>query len=259
MTDINSLPIHLQLLVREYGHSTYQMIQQLASIDDVAERTKRAQGIVQLILRLQPSLREQPEIQIKLWNHVHALAGADVLLDAPVPLTAVADRNAPPMKVLYPSQGPKLRTYGQAIETLIAKAVTLENAAEREQAAIQIGRTMKFLYRQHNKENAKSLTILRHLTELSGGRLTLDAERVEAEGLFESATPASGPNGAGSGGPNGSGRPAPFVVPQPRADSRDDRRSFGNKAGSQGSFGGKDKRDKKRNKKGRQEPQQPPQ
>ena len=254
MTDINTLPFHLQLLVREYGHSTYQLIQSLAAVEDVAERTKRAQGIVQLILRLQPSLRELPDIQGTLWSHVHALAGEDVVLEAPVPLKPVADRSNPPMKVQYPVQGPKLRTYGQAVETLIAKAASLEDAAEREQAAIQIGRTMKFLYRQHNKENAKSLTILRHLSELSGGRLTLDAQRVEAEGLFETAVVPGNSQGG-----TGNGRPAPFIVPQPRADSREERRGFGNKSGGQGSFGGKDKRDKKRNKKNRQEPQQPPQ
>ena len=263
MTDINSLPFHLQLLVREYGHSTYQLIQQLGSIDDIAERSKRAQGIVQLILRLQPSLRDQPDIQTTLWNHVHALAGEDVALDAPVTLKPVADRNTPPMKVQYPVQGPKLRTYGQAIESLIAKAVLLEDAAELEQAAIQIGRTMKFLYRQHNKENAKSLTILRHLGELSGGKLTLDPQRVDAEGLFETATPVSAPTSERGG------RPTPFIVPQPRAEQRGDREGrrggqgggFGNNAGGgQGGFGGgNNKRDKKRNKKGRQEPQQPPQ
>ncbi len=256
MTDINTLPFHLQLLVREYGHSTYQLIQGLAGIEDVAERSKRAQGIVQLILRLQPSLREQPEIQTKLWNHIHALAGDEVTLEAPVPLTPIADRSAPPMKVLYPVQGPKLRTYGQAVESLIAKAVQLEDAAEREQAAIQIGRTMKFLYRQHNKENAKSLTVLRHLSELSGGRLTLDAQRVENEGLFETAVVPGGQQGVNG---SGTGRPAPFIVPQPRSEGREERRGFGGKNGGQGGFGGKDKRDKKRNKKGRQEPQQPPQ
>ena len=261
MTDINSLPFHQQLLVREYGHSTYQMIQGLAGIEDVTERTKRAQGIVQLILRLQPGLRDQPDIQTTLWNHVHALAGEDVALDAPVQLKPVADRNTPPMKVQYPVQGPKLRTYGQAIESLIAKAILLEDAAELEQAAIQIGRTMKFLYRQHNKENAKSLTILRHLGELSGGTLTLDPQRVDAEGLFETATPVASPT------PERGGRSTPFIVPQPRAEQRGDREgrrggqgSFGNNAGGgQGGFGNGNKRDKKRNKKGRQEPQQPPQ
>ena len=247
MTDTNSLPFHLQLLVREYGHSTYQLIQGLKDIEDVAERTKRATAIVQLMLRLQPALRDLPEIQTRLWNHLHAMAGEDVALEAPVPLRSLTVRTEKPGRVPYPRTAPKLRAYGAAIEALIAKAVTLEDAAEREQATIQIGRTMKFLYRQHNKENAKDVTILRHMGELSGGQLKLDASLVDSENLFEMP-----------GAPAGT---KPFIVPQPQQrdgqgrdrregrerENRDRGNGFGNKNG-------------KKRKKGRsQEPQQPPQ
>ena len=244
MIDINSLPFHLQLLVREYGQSTYQLIQGLKDIEDLAERTKRAGQIVQLMLRLQPSLRELPEIQTRLWNHLHAMAGEDVAFDAPVPLRSLTVRTTKPSRVAYPRQGPKLRAYGAAIEALIAKALTLEDAAEREQATVQIGRTMKFLYRQHNKENAKDVTILRHLGELSGGQLKLDPALVDSENLFEM--------------PVGAGRTPALIVAQPqpqaqqregrdRRDGREGRSGFGNKNG-------------KKRKKGRsQEPQQPPQ
>ncbi|MDQ2792973.1 MAG: DUF4290 domain-containing protein [Bacteroidota bacterium] len=249
MTDINSLPFHLQLLVREYGHSTYQLIQGLKDIEDVAERTKRATAIVQLMLRLQPALRELPEIQTRLWNHLHAMAGEDVALEAPVPLRSLTVRTEKPGRVPYPRTAPKLRAYGAAIEALIAKAITLEDPAEREQATIQIGRTMKFLYRQHNKENAKDVTILRHMGELSGGQLKLDAGLVDSENLFEMPVAPAGTK--------------PFVVPQPAQrdtpsrerregqsrdrDNRDRGNGFGNKNG-------------KKRKKGRsQEPQQPPQ
>ena len=250
MTDINSLPFHLQLLVREYGHSTYQLIQGLKAIEDVGERTKRAAQIVQLMLRLQPALRELPEIQTRLWNHLHALAGDDVALEAPVPLRSLTVRTEKPNRVPYPRTAPKLRAYGASIEALINKALTLEDAAEREQATILIGRTMKFLYRQHNKENAKDVTILRHLGELSGGQLRLDTALVDSENLFEMPAAPAGTK--------------PFVVPQPvqrdgqsrdrregregrDRDNRDRGNAFGNKNG-------------KKRKKGRsQEPQQPPQ
>jgi len=240
MTDLTTLPFHLQLLVREYGHSTYQLIQGLAQIEDVAERTKRAGQIVQLMLRLQPALRELPEVQTRLWNHLHAMAGEDVALEAPVPLRSLTVRTEKPARVPYPRQGPKLRAYGAAIEALITKALTLEDSAEREQATVQIGRTMKFLYRQHNKENAKDVTILRHLGELSGGQLKLDPAVVDSENLFEM--------------PAGTGRAPAFVVPQPqppqRREGRDNREVRGNGFGNKGG---------KKRKKGRQEPQQPPQ
>jgi hypothetical protein len=235
-----TLPFHLQLLVREYGHSTYQLIQGLAQIEDVAERTRRAAGIVQLMLRLRPSLREVPEVQTRLWNHLHALAGEDVALDAPVPLSPPRLYTARPKRVEYPKQAPKLKAYGRGVEALVAKALTLPDG-EREQAAVQIGRTMKFLFRQHNKENAKDTTIIRHLAELSGGQLRLDAQTVADQNLFE--LPATA---VASTQPTGNR----FDRPAERTERRPDN-SYGDKSGK--------KNGKKRNKKFRNEPQQPPQ
>ncbi|MGI4866015.1 MAG: DUF4290 domain-containing protein [Janthinobacterium lividum] len=247
------LPFHLQLLVREYGQSTYALIQGLAQIEDVAERTRRAAGIVQMMLRLRPSLRDQPEIQTRLWNHLHALAGTDVALDAPVPLSPPRLHMEKPRRVEYPRQAPKLKAYGRGVEALVAKALTIADATEREQAAVQIGRTMKFLYRQHNKENAKDVTIIRHLTELSGGQLKLDVQAVADQGLFEIANlpTAATP---------GTQRPA-SSQPSSRPEGRDnrERRPERTDRPENQAFGNNKKRDKKRNKKFRSEPQQPPQ
>ena len=250
MIDINSLPFHLQLLVREYGHSTYQLIQGLKDIEDLTERTKRASQIVQLMLRLQPSLRELPEVQTRLWNHLHAMAGEEVALDAPVPLRSLTVRTTKPARVAYPRQAPKLRAYGAAIEALIAKALTLEDAAEREQATVQIGRTLKFLYRQHNKENAKDVTILRHMAELSGGQLKLDATLVDSENLFEMPTAPADTK--------------PFIVPQPaqrdgQSQSRDRREGREGRDNRERGNSFSNKNGKKRKKGRSQEPQQPPQ
>ena len=247
MTDITSLPFHLQLLVREYGHSTYQLILGLKDIEEGPERTKRATAIVQLMLRLQPALRDLPEIQTRLWNHLHAMAGEDVVLDAPVPLRSLTVRTEKPARVPYPRMAPKLRVYGAGIEALITKALTLEDPTEREQAAILIGRTMKFLYRQHNKENAKDVTILRHLGELSGGQLRLDPALVDSENLFEMPQAPAGTK--------------PFIVPQASQPTQQRDRREGREGrdrdGRGNAFGGKNG---KKRKKGRsQEPQQPPQ
>ena len=236
------LPFHLQLLVREYGQSTYQLIQDLARIEDVAERTRRAAGIVQMMLRLRPSLREVPEIQTRLWNHLSTMAGEEVQLDAPVPLTPPRLRTERPRRVEYPRQGPKLKAYGRGVEALVAKALTLTDPTERDQATVLIGRTMKFLFRQHNKENAKDTTILRHLAELSGGQLKLDAQAVADQGLFELPTTTAASPQSASGSTSRENRPER----RPESSFNGDKNN------------GK-KRDKKRSKKFRSEPQQPPQ
>ncbi|MVN75530.1 DUF4290 domain-containing protein [Hymenobacter sp. HMF4947] len=253
MTETSPLPFHLQLLVREYGQSTYQLIQGLAQIEDVAERTRRAAGIVQLMLRLRPTLRDQPDVQTRLWNHLHALAGTDVALDAPVPLSPPRLHMERPKRVEYPRSAPKLKAYGRGVEALIAKALTLPDATEREQAAVQIGRTMKFLYRQHNKENAKDVTIIRHLAELSGGQLKLDAQVVADQDLFELAAPTTAASTQPARTPTPQAGANRFEGNRENRERRPDRPEGGN------NFGNGKKRDKKRGKKFRSEPQQPPQ
>jgi len=239
-------PYKNELLLREYGQSTYELVQTLHTIEDKAERTRRAQQIVQLIFRLNPSLRDQPDAQQKVWHHLFVMADENLDVDSPFPLKSL-DLEQEPERVPYPKEVPKLKAYGRGVELLIEKALTLEDPAEREQATIAIGRTMKFLYRSHNKENAKDVTILKHLKELSGGKLELDPAQVEAQNLFEFAT---------------AGRPAPFIVPQPRNDrsERNDRGERSDRGDREMRRGGNNRRDKqRRGGKKRQEPQQPPQ
>lgn len=233
-----------ELLQREYGQSTYQLVQGLREVEDKAERTRRATQIVQLIFRLQPALRDQPDAQQRVWNHLYEMADEDLDIDAPFELQGLSQLNQHPKPVPYPSQNPKLRAYGKSVEMMVEKALSLQDPTEREQATITIGRTMKYLYRSHNKENAKDVTILKHLKDLSGGQLTLDPAQVEAQGLFEFA------GGSAPVATAGSSRAA-FIVPQPRQD----------REGRRGNNSGGNRRDKQRRggKKGRQEPQQPPQ
>ncbi|HEX8427542.1 DUF4290 domain-containing protein [Hymenobacter sp.] len=235
-----------ELLQREYGQQTYQLIQGLREVEDKAERTRRATQIVQLVFRLQPALRDQPDAQQRVWNHLYEMADEDLDIDAPFELQGLSQLNQHPKPIPYPKLSPKLKAYGRSVELMVEKALALEDPSEREQATITIGRTMKFLYRSHNKENAKDVTILKHLKDLSGGQLTLDPAQVEAQGLFEFAV-GSAPAAATSS----TGRAA-FIVPQPRQE-RQERRGNNSSSGN--------RRDKQRRggKKGRQEPQQPPQ
>ncbi|WP_400191231.1 DUF4290 domain-containing protein [Hymenobacter sp. B81] len=242
---IETLPPQLELLVREYGQNTFQLAQMLLTVEDRAERTKRATQVVQLMFRLNPGVREQQDYQHKLWNHLYAMTGNRLEVDAPFPLTGLDQFNNKPQHLAYPAKGPKLRPYGKNVEEMVAKAASLEDATEREQAALTIGRVMKFLHRMHSKDVPKDVTILKHLRDLSGGKIVLDQTQVDAAGGFDTMTGSASHSG-------GAARQGAFVVPQPRAD-REQRRGGGG--------GGKNDRgrDKRRGKKGGREPQQAPQ
>ena len=103
---------------------------------------------------------------------------------------------------------------------------------------------MKFLYRQHNKENAKDVTIIRHLNELSGGQLKLDAQAVADQGLFELANlPAATPGTQRPATSQSSSRPEG----RDNRERRPERTDRADRPESQ-AFGNNKKRDKKRNK-----------
>ena len=108
-----NIPTEHNLLLREYGRCTYELVQQLHAVEDRDERTRRAQQIIQLMLRLQPALREQPDVQQKLWNHLYIMAGENLDVDAPVLLSGISQQG--PRAVPYPTQVPKLKTYGRGV------------------------------------------------------------------------------------------------------------------------------------------------
>ncbi|GAA4387915.1 DUF4290 domain-containing protein [Hymenobacter koreensis] len=240
-----TLSPQLELLVREYGQNTFHLAQQLLTMEDRAERTKRATQVVQLMFRLNPGVREQQDYQHKLWNHLYAMTGNKLEVDAPFQLVGLEQFNNKPTPIGYPTKGPKLRPYGKNVEEMVAKAAAMEDATEREQAALTIGRVMKFLHRMHSKDVPKDVTIIKHMRDLSGGKITLEQAQVDAAGGFDTMTGTASQAGGGA-------RQGAFVVPQPRAD-REQRRGGG------GGKNDRDRRDKRRGKKGGRDQQQPPQ
>ena len=140
-------------------HGTYQFIQGLPSIEDVAKRTRRAAQIVQLMLRLQPACascltcRPASGTTCTLWpartwpwkppchsaTHATYREADRGALPATAPSCEPTARGSRPSSPKHDSGKPGRARAG--------------NRADRP--------TMKFLYRQHNKENAKDVTILR--------------------------------------------------------------------------------------------------
>ena len=84
----------------------------------------------------------------------------------------------------YPSERIQYKHYGKNLELLVEKAVQIEDEKKKEEAIIYLGRLMKFLYMNWNRDSVDDEKILQHLHRLSRGTLTLPLARVQAEGLF---------------------------------------------------------------------------
>jgi hypothetical protein len=175
-----------ELLLREYGINVQNIVKYILTVPDKGDRTRMATLLVNLMAKLNPSLREIQDSPQKLWNHLYVMADGKLDVDSPYPLSAMEYLNEKPQRMELPTQVPTYKHYGKNVEHLIQRAIVLENPQERENAIISIGKLMKTLYRTYNRDNINDEIILNNLRELSKGKLDMDLAYVEANNLFES-------------------------------------------------------------------------
>jgi hypothetical protein len=183
-----------ELLLREYGINVQNIVKYILTLPEKADRTRSAQLLVNLMAKLNPSLREIQDSQQKLWNHLYVMSDAKLDIDSPYPLTAMEYLNEKPQRMELPAKPPRYKHYGKNVEHLIQKAIEIEDPQEKEAAMISLGKLMKTLYKTYNRDNITDEIILNNLRELSRGKLDMDLAYVESNNLFDSNVKASGPS-----------------------------------------------------------------
>ncbi len=174
-----------ELLLREYGRNVQNIVKYILSIEDRAQRSRSAQLLVNLMAKLNPTIRDIQDMQQKLWNHLFVMSDGKLDVDCPYPLSAMEYLNDKPARMIIPRDIPRYKHYGKNVEYLIGRATEIKEPEERDAAIVSLGKLMKALYRTYNKDSITDEIILNHIRELSGGQLDLDRARVEPNTLFE--------------------------------------------------------------------------
>jgi len=199
-----------QILFKEYGRNVQMLADYVQNIEDKEERTKKAHTLVELMRNINPSLKDTVEYYQKIWDHLFLITGLRLDVEAPYPKPeeSVIMRGAP-KQVDYNTHDLSFRHYGRNTELLIKSAIEKENPEEQFDAIVYIGRLMKKFYSSWNGENIDNGVIAGHIKRLSGGKLTVDLDKINEEKLWEvqatfnnmSNNPRSGQKRTHSGGP----------------------------------------------------------
>jgi hypothetical protein len=183
-----------ELLLREYGINVQNIVKYILTLPDKADRTRSAQLLVNLMAKLNPSIRDIQDSQQKLWNHLYVMSDAKLDIDSPYPLSAMEYLNEKPQRMDLPANPPRYKHYGKNVEHLIQKAIVIEDPQEKEAAIISLGKLMKTLYKTYNRDNITDEIIVNNLRELSKGQLDIDLAYVESNNLFDSNVKPTGPS-----------------------------------------------------------------
>ncbi len=173
------------IILKEYGRNVQNLIQYIRNQPSKEKRTELAYTLIELIKQLTPTIAEQPENPQRLWDDLYIIADFDLDVNNPYP---VPDRDIlfkKPLRMEYPKNDLKYRHYGKNVEKLVKEALKIEDAQEREDAIIYLGKLMKTFYGNWNKEILDDSVILRDINVMSGGALNMTIEKVREENLFE--------------------------------------------------------------------------
>lgn len=165
-----------KLIIPEYGRHIQKLVNHCISLENKEERNKMANAIIHVMGNLQPHLRDVPDFQHKLWDQLFIMSDFNLDADSPYPRPVKEELIAKPEALGYPKAASKYRFYGHNIQTMIDTALTWEDGEKRDALIFTIANHMKKCYLNWNKDTVEDSVIFEHLSELSGGKISLTAE-----------------------------------------------------------------------------------
>ena len=203
------------IILKEYGRNVQNLVDYIRNIPDKEKRTELAYTLIELIKQLNPTVRESVENPQRLWDDLFIIADFNLDVNNPFNPPEKDILSKKPMQVPYPQSEVRFKHYGKNIERLVKEALKKEDPQEREDAVIYLGKLMKTFYGNWNKEILDDSVILKDIQLMSGGKLSMNLDKVREDNLFEKLyreRKKPRPQGGGhsnqcQGGGGGGGRP----------------------------------------------------
>ena len=173
------------IILKEYGRNVQKLVNYIRTIPEKEKRTKMATTLIELIKQLAPVVKEAHENPQRMWDDLYIIADFNLDIDNPFTTPDRTILFKKPRKMEYPQSDVRFKHYGKNIERLVAEAIKKEDPQEREEATIYLGKLMKTFYSNWNKETLDDSVIVKDITLLSKGKLTLNLDKVREDNLFE--------------------------------------------------------------------------
>ncbi|MEE2700235.1 MAG: DUF4290 domain-containing protein [Bacteroidota bacterium] len=165
-----------QLIIPEYGRHVQKMVKHATQIKDKKERKECVEAIIAFMGLRNPHLRDIKDFTHKLWDHLFIMSDFEIDVESPYAIPEKEKLEAKPEKMPYPKTKIKFPFYGINIEKMIVHACEMTDGELKEIMAGMIANHMKKDYLSWNKAFVDDDTILKHLDQLSDGKLKTNAD-----------------------------------------------------------------------------------
>jgi len=162
-----------KLLLPEYGRNVQMMVDYAMKIEDRDERNKAAKTIISIMGNMYPHLRDVSDFRHKLWDHLAIMTDFKFDIDSPYELPTKEKLAEKPEVLPYNNHRIRFRHYGKIIESMVQKAIEIEDEKEQKALILMIANHMKKSFTNWNKDGVADDKIFKDIVDLSRGQLTI--------------------------------------------------------------------------------------
>ena len=164
------------LLLSEYGRGMQKMVDKVVNVKDRELRSKLAVSLMNVMINLNPSIKDLDNYQQKLWDHLHIMSEFKLDIDGPFPKPVPEQIHQKPELVTFNYVRIKFRFYGRNLQYMVDRATRVEDPEIQQSFINMIASFMTNSSRNWNNENLTPDVITEHLKILSKDRLHLNSE-----------------------------------------------------------------------------------
>lgn len=167
-----------QITLSEYGRGVQELILHLKTIEDKEQRTRMARTIFQVMINLNPAIKELDNYQQKLWDHIHIMGNYELDIDSDFPKPKPEALSTKPNQIEYKGALTRYRFYGRNLIEMIDGAKDLP---ESEIKTSYINYIASFMVNSSNSWNDEKLLpeqVCQHLSDLSGGKIQITPDQL---------------------------------------------------------------------------------
>lgn len=165
-----------QIVIPEYGRCIQEMIKKLPEIEDRQQRTEAARYIINVMVQMNPNIKQSSDYEHKLWDHLYMIAGYNLDVDSPFEPPLPAAQQSKPHHIGYQNNHIRFGHYGLYLVKMIEAAAQEPNDDVREALAYSLAAQMKRNYLNWNKNVVSDQVIIDDLKTISEGRLIINNE-----------------------------------------------------------------------------------
>lgn len=157
----------------EYGRGVQTMVEHLSTIEDREKRNRMARTIFNVMVNLNPSIKEQENYEKTVWDHMHEIGEFKLDIDSEYDKPEPSAKEEDPTHIGYKGVLSKYRFYGRNLLEMIDGVKDME---EGELKTMYINYIASFMMNSSKNWNDEDLTpnqIVSHLADLSRGKLQI--------------------------------------------------------------------------------------